>query len=289
MRVAMLAILILSLALAGCGGSSDDSSTTTGGCSDTASDGSPSCTTTNGNTTPPTPNVPPVLVYTIKVAGVAGNVSNPGTNVTIEATGSVDNDGDGLDVIAVAAKDSNRTYPSQLLYFNGDFAVAKFKFDLPGVVNVTIAAADKRGDTTVKTAKIFVDEKTTVSNSAAMTLAVPTAQTTVTPTSCKAPSGQSSDTPIDSASAFKGTFRVLAGTQYVVAKVAAGMANIALCDSTGTKISTASTDTVTSTKGTVFIVPAGTASYYVEAYSTAPNQAVGVIKIDVTVHYEAQP
>jgi hypothetical protein len=86
---------------------------------------------------------------------------------------------------------------------------------------------------------------------------------------------------------FRGTFKVTAGTKFVTAKVSAGTATIALCDPTGAAISPAGTD-VASTKGTVFTVPAGTASYYVEVYSGAANQSPGVVKIDVAVHYEAQ-
>ncbi len=288
----VLATLVLSLALAGCGGNSDDSasSTTSGQCLSTEDDGSAACTTTSTSTTPPAPNVPPVLTYAITVGAVATNVTTVGTNVTIEATGSSDPDGDGLSVIVAGAEDSNQTYLPQFLYFDGEFAKATFQFKTPGVVNITIAAVDKRNDSTVAHTNVFVNEQSIVSNIQAMPLVAPTQSQAPQPTTCKGPTAGAA-AAIDTASSYQGTFRVAAGAKYVVAKVTGGTANIALCDSAGVAISSASgTGTeVTSTKGTVFTVPTGTASYFVEVYNTKANTAVGENKVEVTVHYEPQP
>lgn len=284
----LVASLVLVIALAGCGGKSSSSSSS----SSTTTDGLLTCS--NGETTtgacPTTnttlkPNVPPVLVITTSLAGKLQNFTFIGENFTIEAKGSTDDDGDGLATILVFAQDSNRTYPTLALYSGGEFHAATYKFDRAGPVNITATAVDGRLSATTNTTKVFVDQKSTVAGPD-MALVVPTTPPAPQPTSCKGPSGQTTDTPVDAQMSYRGNFVVAAGAKFVEAKVT-GTAAIAICDSTGKAISPAGT-AVVSAKGTVFIVPAGTASYYVEVYNGTPHAAAGAIKVDVTVHYEPQ-
>lgn len=269
MRVlALAAALVVSFALAGCSGDTDSASTT-------------SSTTTSGNTTTLPPNLPPVVVVKTLVAGAEGNVSLVGQNVTVDATGTTD---DGkLAVIAVAAEDANRTYAPQLLYVNDAFQTATFAFDLPGRVNITVAAVDDRNADTTVAVPLFVNEATTGANLVAMRLLVPTQAGE--PTACDGPTGQPA---VDEGMSFVTTFRVAPGATFVTAAVATGEATIALCDPTGAPISAAGTS-VTSTPGTVFAPPAGTDGYFVQVYSAAPNQDPGAVSVAIVVHYEPAP
>jgi hypothetical protein len=190
--------------------------------------------------------------------------------------------------VHVTATDSNGTTQVGILYADGAFTPVSFKFTHAGPVNVTAIAVDSHSAIAVNMTKAYVDQVTTIPSPAAMNLAIPTAQTQVKPDSCKTPSGQAAASGLDAQMSYKATFPVLAGAKYVVVAVT-GSANVAICDPAGVAISAAGTKTVTSNKNTVFTVPTATAPYYVEVYSTAPNQAAGVVKVDVTVHYEPQP
>lgn len=303
LRLAPLSVaLVGALILAGCSGGGSDSSTTsttgepcptgpvvsgtdgittlpvTGQIPDTCGPCKPVCSSTSSRP----PNDPPVLVVTL-----SANVTFLGGNITVDANGTTDPD-DGLAQIAVGVTTANGTMDPQFLYFAGSFRTARFNLTHAGPGNVTVVAQDRRGDTTIQTLPLFVNSRQTVSNVGPMRLAVPSLAPTdeTSPTKCTGPTGQNA---ADGETSFAGTFHVAARATHVVATVTGGSAMIALCSPEGVAISGAATDSVTSTKGTAFSAQAGTSAYYVQAYSTAPNQAAGAVTIDVVVHYEPQP
>jgi hypothetical protein len=283
MRGAFLLTMVLvgSVILAGCSDGDGDGTTSTTTKSGTTSKVTMTRTVTETNTTSLPPNLPPVLVLNVKDAG--GNSTNAttvGGTLTFDATGSRDQDADGLYSIAIVVQDTNRTYPPGALFGGGQFLSATYTFDRAGPVNVTVSALDVRGDRTELRTHVFINEVTTGGQGFDFSVPLAAAEDAA---DCAGPSGQGA---LDNALYNKINFNVQAGVQYVVATIVGGDGEIAICAPDGTAISPSGSDSVTSNKGTVFAVPAGAASYYVGVYGGAANAAVTV---QVVVHYDPQP
>lgn len=104
------------------------------------------------------PNQLPVLK--LNVTDMGGNVTNVTVldgNLTFDATGSSDPDGQ-ITGIAVSVTDSNTTRTASLFdAVTKTFKNATFNFDRPGIVNVTVAMVDDRAGFTVNQTKVYVN------------------------------------------------------------------------------------------------------------------------------------
>jgi len=263
------ACVVLSVTLAGCGG--------TGNGTDTSSTTSPSGGHDDHTTTPTSraPNVPPDIQLAVTdLNGTATNVTFTGGTLLFDASASSDAD-DGLAAIAMVAQDANTTYVPALLYSEGAFTTANYTFPNAGVVNVTVSGIDKRGDVTTIRTLVYVDLKLIVGSDKTFQGVAPDAAFSAK--ACKGPTDQAAADDLVWA---KHTFDVQNGTTFVTATVQApGKAEIAICDPAGMAVSEESTTTVTSSAGTLFA--AGT--YYVSVMSGAANAKSPV---EVVVHYE---
>jgi hypothetical protein len=235
------------------------------------------------NSTSLAPNVPPVLkLKIVDAGGNATNVTMLNGNLTFDATGSKDPDGQ-VTGIAVTVQDSNQTRTGALFDpVKKTFKTATFKFDRAGIVNVTVAMVDDRAGFTVNKTHVYVDQTVTTGQK---TL-TGTSPAVGTPTDCEGPA---KNTLIDPAFSTDGAFPVVAGATWIEAK-ATPNGKLAICAPTGSgedgKPGSAISDAgaeVRTAKGAAIPTPAGIKTYYVEIYSTSANQAVGAV---VTVHYE---
>ncbi|HUR24426.1 MAG TPA: hypothetical protein VM327_00235 [Candidatus Thermoplasmatota archaeon] len=229
------------------------------------------------NTTSQAPNVMPTLVLNITDDG--GNVT-PVTmldgNLTFSAVGSKDADGT-IAGIAVTVTDSNTTRTATLYdAAKKEFKDATFKFDRPGVVNVTVAMVDDRAGFSVNQTHVYVDHLQVLA-----------------PSKIQVPfGGGDSDIckggphALVEASWWKSYSFVVAGNaSWIEATATAG--EIAICsaapqgereqlsDTTGTEVSTP--------PGTPLPPPVGINSYQIGAFGDEPSQEVGAT---VLVHYE---
>jgi hypothetical protein len=282
--LSILALLAVgALVLSGC--SSKDS-----GSSSTSGTGTKSSTGKNGtkaitNTTSLPPNIPPMVKLTVtNETGVAANVTLVGGSLVFSAVGSMDPDSDGLSAVAITAQDSNRTYPPGVLYAAGKFTSVTYKFDRPGVVNVTVSGIDVRGDLTTITSQVYVDQTVTLKSN---TLNVPAGAATAKASSCKGATGQA----ITDAFVFDTQpFNVAKGATYLTGDKqaqSAGTVQFAFClkKADGTATAVSADDTSGHVESNVDPLPAvtGLDSYVVAFVAKAP-QTTGYVK--VVVHYE---
>jgi hypothetical protein len=293
MRASFLLALVLvgTLALSGCSSKNDTSSSTTSGTGTGSgtTGGTHTGTGTGGpgtNTTLP-PNIPPMIMLTVTNAtGVATNVTLVDDDaktlgsLTFDATGSMDPDGDGLSAIAISAQDSNRTYPPGVLYAAGKFSKITYKFDRPGIVNITVSGIDVRGNlTTIKT-QAFVDERQAVTS---RQFAIPFGSTTaVKADSCQGPSGQAA---ADNVAYDLENFNVHKGAKYAVVTLKAGSGQFAVCDPDGHAISNVGGSGTPAETTAAMPPPTGTKSYQVGMVGTDTTPDAK-FTVTVVVHYE---
>lgn len=233
-------------------------------------------TTPPTSTTPPAPNVLPILTLTVTDDnGTETNHTNVGGNLTFDATGSTDPDGT-VDAGAIVVQDSNQTRAAPLLV-EGDFQPATFGFDRPGIVNVTVNLIDDRGGFTVTQSHVYVNHP---QDPAPFGMKLP-GPPVASATACEGPAGND----IVDANYYKEFgFDVLTGASYVEATVAAGSASIAICGPDRVALSDAGTGTVVSNNEEPLERSASaTTPYFVAALSGAANQDVSV---SILVHYE---
>jgi hypothetical protein len=115
-------------------------------------------TTSHSNSTSLPPNQLPMLHLKISDGGNVTNVTMLNGNLTFDAAGSMDPDG-SVTGIAVTIQDSNTTRTAALFDpAKKTFKTATFKFDRPGVVNVTVAMVDDRAGFTVNQTHVYVDQ-----------------------------------------------------------------------------------------------------------------------------------
>jgi hypothetical protein len=288
MRVHFLALALVAVMLAGCFGDSgdtDEPGTTT---TKTTTPGGGNTTTPGGNTTGGNvkPNLPPVLALRVlDDAGTPTTMTNVGGNLTFDATGSTDPDGSISD-LAVIIYDGNRTRFG-ILVSAGQFSTSTFNFDRPGVVNVTVNAIDNRGGQASMQSNVYVNHPQSPPSfrlNAAL-------EATADATACKSPTqGNDQVNPIENVGWKSFDFSIAPGATYVVAKVVAGEAEIAICSPkpNATALSNQADETgFVVTNADAVLTPAnGTDSYFVSALSGAPAQDVAV---QVVVHYEPRP
>jgi hypothetical protein len=231
------------------------------------------------NTTSLAPNKLPILKMKITDGTNVTNVTMLNGNLTFDATGSTDPDGT-VTGIAVTVKDSNQTRTAALFDpVKKTFKPAHFKFDRPGVVNVTVAMVDDRAGFTINQTHVYVDQ-TTVLDPKTVNGFEPGGDSTT----CSGPFNALVDTNF----ANEYDFTLVAGATFVEATATNG--KITICapgpgpsSAPGTPRSPEGSPSTTTDKGADLTPAKGVLSYFVEAYSTSPNQSIGVT---VTVHYE---
>ena len=243
----------------------------------------------SGNTTSQAPNVLPTLQLTVTDDG--GNATLVGTlngNLTFSAAGSADSDG-SITGIAVSVTDSNTTRTASLYDATAKaFKSATFKFDRPGVVNVTVALVDDRAGFAVNQSKVYINHPQTLQGA-----------------NIQAPGGselgavcdEGDGGPIVGANYFKPfNFALFPGATLVEATATAtgatfpagGTPSLTICAPDGADGYTAVSDTAEDavTSNAPLPPPKGTESYRVGVtIGDLPNQNVSV---SVVVHYEPQ-
>lgn len=244
-------------------------------------------TGTKTNTTTLGPNKLPVLV--LNITDDAGNVTNVTMldgNLTFSAKGSHDPDGQ-VSAIAISVTDSNTTR-TKALYDGAKkvFTDATFKFDRPGVVNVTIAMVDDRAGFNNSAFPVFVNHLQLLPGG---TIAVPAHQApSQAADPCKGASGTLGNSgPLVDAQYFgTDSFQVHWGATFVEATPDPNT-RITICDPAGNAISpTKQTTRIETNPDVVLTVPAATQSYQIGYYANTANTNSGAT---VIVHYEPRP
>lgn len=282
MRVqSLVALLMISLAFAGCfgGGDEPEEHSCDDGHMDEDCPGNTTTTAppgTNTTTTPPAPNMPPVAALDIfDAGGNATQVTLLGGSLTFDGSASEDPDGEVTEM-AVILTDSNGTRSAQLIQ-NGQFTQATFTFDRPGVVSVIANVLDDRGDRASLTTEVYVNHPQSLGS-----FKFNGANPALHATDCEGPAGDI----IDANYIKSFTFDVKAGATFVEATVEAGgdvgAARFAICDPDQVAISEEATapESVTTNEGTEFTA---SLDYAVWVVSDAPQTDA---KPTVIVHYE---
>lgn len=242
------------------------------------------------NTTTLAPNVLPTLKLKITDAGGnATNVTMLKGNLTFDATGSSDPDGQ-ISAIAITVKDLNQTRTRQL--YNADtkkFTPQKFVFDRAGPVNVSVRMVDDRAGFVINETMVYVDQTVELASTAALNGPSDGVQDTDLGDPCSGATPQfgASHTIVDSQYFWSASFTVAAAAEYVEV-VPAASSVVTICDPDLKPVSaTYSTENPTlSTNTAPLPPPVGATSYSIGFYVSAPNKNPGAT---VTVHYEPRP
>lgn len=251
----------------------------------------------SSNTTSQAPNVLPVLKLTVKDDG--GNTTNVGVlngNLTFSAEGSTDSDGK-ITGIAVSVTDSNTTRTASLYDATAKaFKPATFKFDRPGVVNVTVAMVDDRAGFTTNQTKVYVNHPQVKDGGQVQVpggASLPGANH-----SCR---GAADDIPnvgvgpgvFDSQYFKVVSFTVFPGATKIAAVATESDARLTICSplvdgAGGEPLSPEYAEAMVETNpGVALPAPPGTASYYVGVYAGGTAQGMST-EMTITVHYEPQ-
>ncbi|HUR26241.1 MAG TPA: hypothetical protein VM327_09545 [Candidatus Thermoplasmatota archaeon] len=277
-------LMVGALVLSGCSSKSDSTTSASGSKTGTGTKGTNGTVVTN--TTTQAPNVPPlVVVHSTNATGVPTNVTFVNGALTFSAAGSSDPDGDGLSAVAIVAQDSNRTYPPGVLFAAGKFTSVTYKFDRPGVVNVTVSGIDVRGDLTTVKVQVFVDEKITVTSQSINVLStggIPSAATDCVGPGSSSPAG-SGGSVLDATSFDHQPFNVAKGAQYIVATHVSGDGKFAICGPDGKAASKEGDKSTPAEADGPLATPKGLESYQMGFVANGPGEKVVVT---VIVHYE---
>ncbi len=243
----------------------------------------------SSNSTSLAPNVLPMLK--LKVTDDGGNATNVTMldgNLTFDATGSMDMDGQ-ITGIAVSVTDSNTTRTASLFDATTKaFKTAKFKFDRPGVVNVTIALVDDRAGFTVNQTKVYVNHPQAI---ASQNIQLGGGSQLVDSTCggmADDPSGTIQGNLYESPMYKEYPFALYEGATFVEATSTGG--DITICSPhvegafDSTPVSERGAGATTS--NAALPAPVGTQSYYVSA-TLGPGPGADVA-VSVVVHYEPQ-
>lgn len=241
------------------------------------------CTSSKTNSTSLPPNKLPVLTLSIKGdGGNATNVTLLDGNLTFDATGSTDPDGQ-VTGIAVTIQDSNTTRTAALFDpAKKTFKPATFKFDRPGIVNVTVAMVDDRAGFTVNQTKVYVNQ---LVHSTPQTIQLPNPGVGIS--DC----GGGTDTPAANGDLYEAqfykeySFTVVPGATYVEASDASEDASLTICSPADVALSETGNPVVTLPDSDL-TPPAGIESYYVGATSSAQSNSVGPA---ILIHYDPRP
>ena len=245
--------------------------------------------TSGGNSTSSAPNVLPTLSLSVKDDG--GNetlVTMLGGNLTFSAEGSTDSDG-SITGIAVSVTDSNTTRTASLYDAAAKaFKPATFKFDRPGVVNVTIAMVDDRAGFSVNQSNVYVNHPQLVGTGVQITGPDPVIGGNDPCTGAEGDTqGIVGGTVVDSNYFKSVSFAIVGNATFVEATSTGGDLQMTICSPEGAPLSDEKVSgTVTTLPGTALPPAPGTTSYSVGVYASAPPQQSA--EMMVVVHYEPQ-
>lgn len=238
----------------------------------------PGYTTSKSNSTSLPPNQLPILKLKVTDGKNETKIALLNGNLTFDAAGSSDPDG-SVTGIAVTIQDSNTTRTAALFDpAKKTFKTATFRFDRPGVVNVTVAMVDDRAGFTVNQTHVYVDQ---VFLPPAQSLQAPNPD----PIGATTPACGGFNPLIDAQYYKPFDFPVVAGATWVEA-TATSEALLTICSPDDAALSPEKVNPVQTTPATPLPPPAGIDSYYVSAYlDTGPNAQVSV-QPTITIHYE---
>lgn len=246
----------------------------------------PHASTSASNSTSEAPNQLPILKLKITDGKNETSVTLKDGNLTFDATGSSDPDGQ-VTGIAVTVQDSNTTRTATLFdAAKKIFKPATFKFDRPGPVNVTVAMVDDRAGFSVNQTHVYVNH---LQAKEGQVIHLPS-QGGAAPAGmdpCKGASGTASEGAIVDANYFKSIdFDLFAGATRVDVTAAEGAsAHLTICTPDDAALGSGD-GTATTDPGVALPPPAGVASYSVGVYSNdKPEMSTAMT---VLVHYEPQ-
>jgi hypothetical protein len=235
------------------------------------------------NSTASKPNVLPNLVLKItNDTGAETPIILLDGNLTFDATGSTDSDGT-VAGIAVTVTDSNTTRTATL-YDAGkkQFKPATFKFDRPGVVNVTVAMVDDRAGFTVNQTKVYVNHP---QNNVNGVVQVPS--NGAVPSDAGDPCVGAGNTLIDSAYFKTVSIMVAQNATKIEVTSVDPAALMTICSPEDTVLSAVKAKGfVETTAGIALPPPAGITSYKVGMFSADKPQMS--TEVNIVVHYEPQ-
>jgi hypothetical protein len=242
----------------------------------------PRGTTTATNTTSLPPNRLPDLVLKITDGSNETQVTMLGGNLTFDASGSSDPDGQ-ITGIAVTVQDSNNTRTATL-YDAGrkQFQPATFRFDRPGVVNVTVAMVDDRAGFTINQTNVYVDH-----------LQTPTPATIALPDPGAMEACGGTDDLVEAPFYKEFGFTLSPGATWIEASATPETAILTICapKAEGADTSTAISESgnpVVSNEGVALPPAPGITSYYIGA-TIAPGEPQQEVAVTVIVHYGPRP
>lgn len=261
------------------------------------------CPKTNGtgggnstaNSTSRGPNVLPNLVFaTTDSTGNATNITLLGGNLTFDATGSNDPDGN-ITGLAMTVTDSNQTRTISLFDFGTKtFTPKQVDFDRAGIIKVSVAVVDDRGGFTTLNDFVFVDQAAQATYTFPGSAGTYNNQAGMMPNCSEALSAE--DTTVASVYVQKNfAIDVVDNATWIEAK-ASGAANsisMVICTpANGTTPGTSISDRAQSvtTNPDIEIPPAtGVAQYALWAYRVGAPAPTTVVTFTWTTHYGPRP
>jgi hypothetical protein len=248
----------------------------------------PHASTSASNSTSLAPNQLPILKLKVTDGKNETPVTMLNGNLTFDASGSSDPDGQ-VTGIAVTVQDSNTTRTAALFDpAKKTFKPATFKFDRPGVVNVTVAMVDDRAGFTVNQTHVYVNHLQ-MKEGAVIHLPSNGGAAPAGMDPCKGATGDAgSEGAIVDANYFKSIdFDLFAGATRVDVTADAGeAAHLTICNPAKDTALGSGDGTATTDPGVALPPPTGIASYSVGVYSNdEPEMSTAMT---VLVHYEPQ-
>lgn len=199
-----------------------------------------------------------------------------GGNVTFDATGTTDLDGE-IAFVGISINDGETTAQ---LYADGTFTPATVNFTSVGTFNVTMNVLDDQGDKASVSTQVHVNEV----QADTVSIQLGGGTNFGDADDCTSPSQIGEGTITGDQTAKPSTFIVGEGAQWVEATLTSGDGEIAICDPDGNAISGAATDRVVTNEG---VNLTSSIKYYVMVLSgNTPNADYG---IEVVVHHEPRP
>lgn len=233
------------------------------------------------------PNKLPILV--MKVMDFGGNetkVTMLDGNLTFDATGSSDPDGQ-VSAIAISVTDSNTTR-TKALYDGAKkaFTPATFTFDRPGIVNVTVAMVDDRAGFNNSVFQVYVNHEQVLDGATISGVpgGIPDNDSFTHPCTGAQGALEASGSIVDAQYFDDPSFTVVAGASFIEA-IPGEDTLVTICSPDRSVISddTKSADPITSNNAEQLPAPPSTENYFLGLYAAGPNTESSAT---VIVHYE---